>query len=249
MKIIVAACASVMLAGCVTESAQFKPSVGQETLVRDGQPALVSTKSRSIVLIRPASRHIEQGARPIYIVAVMNTGATPVLMSTNDIAVEQTRNGEVITDLKVLSYDDLVREEKNRQIMRAVAVGVSSAANSYSASQAGYYQGRGTVYTPRGPVRYTVSGYDPAAAALAQANASATNSAMIRDAVETGQRNMATLEQQVLKDNTVMPGEWVGGQVHIAPPVNDPDGKFYRIRVVVGSDVHEIDIAQVKSEG
>lgn len=248
MKIIVAAFAGILLAGCVTESAQFKPTAGQETIVRDGQPALVSKKPGSIVLVRPASRQIEHGARPIYVMGVMNAGTAPILVSTKDITVEQTRNGEVITDLKVLSYEDLVREEKTRQALQAVAVGVSAAANSYSASQAGYYQGQGTVYTPRGAVGYTVSGYDPRAASIAQANASATNASMISRAVETGQMNMAVLEQRVLKDNTVMPGEWIGGQVHIAPPVNDPDGKFYRIRVVVGSDVHEVDVAHVKSD-
>jgi hypothetical protein len=31
---------------------------------------------------------------------------------------------------------------------------------------------------------------------------------MVAATVETGQRNMATLEQAVIKDNTLMPGEW-----------------------------------------
>lgn len=249
MKHIMIVGTALMLAGCVTETAQFKPLAGQETIVRDGQPALVSKKPNSVVLIRPAQRQFERGGRPIYVVAIMNAGRAPVLVTTKGITVEQTRNGEVITELKVLSYEDLVQEEKNRQTLEAIAVGVSAGANAYAASQAGYYNASGTAYTARGPVNYTVSGYSPTAAAIARSNASATNAAMIDRAVETGQRNMAALEQQVLKDNTVMPGEWVGGQVHVAPPVNDPDGKFYVIRVVVGSDVHEIDVAQTQTKG
>jgi hypothetical protein len=31
---------------------------------------------------------------------------------------------------------------------------------------------------------------------------------MIGTAIETGQRNMAVLEQAVIKDNTLLPGEW-----------------------------------------
>ena len=36
---------------------------------------------------------------------------------------------------------------------------------------------------------------------------------MISTTVEAGQRNMVVLEQSVIKDNTLMPGEWYGGQL------------------------------------
>ena len=56
---------------------------------------------------------------------------------------------------------------------------------------------------------------------------------------------MAMLERGVIKDNTLMPGEWYGGQLHIQPLVSD-DGsaKTYSIAVLVGSDRHEITIVQ-----
>lgn len=237
--------ATLALGGCVTaETAQFKPSLGQETIVRDGNPALISKKPHSIVLVRPAKREFQVGSRPVYVVGVMNAGASSVLLSTKNITVQQTRNGEPVADLKVLTYEDLVNEEKTRQVVAAVLVGVAAAGNAYGASRAGYYNANGTVYTPRGAASFRVSGYDPTAAAIAQTNASIENAAMISNAVETGQRNMAALEQQVLKDNTVMPGEWVGGQVQFASPANDPEGKAYRITIAIGSDVHEIDVSQ-----
>lgn len=62
--------------------------------------------------------------------------------------------------------------------------------------------------------------------------------------IERGQQSLAALENQVLKDNTVMPGEWIGGQVHFAKPTATESGKQYRITVVIGSDVHQIDVAQ-----
>lgn len=215
--------------------------------MRDGNPALISKKPHSIVLVRPAKREFQIGSRPVYVVGVMNAGGSSVLLSTRNITVQQMKGGEPIADLKVITYEDLVNEEKARQVVAAVLVGVAAGANAYSASRAGYYNTNGTVYTPHGSATFRVSGYDPTAAAIARTNASIENAAMINNAVEVGQRNMATLEQQVLKDNTVMPGEWVGGQVHIAPPANDPDGKYYRITLTVGSDVHEIDVAQQKA--
>jgi hypothetical protein len=80
---------------------------------------------------------------------------------------------------------------------------------------------------------------------IAQGNAAAQNDAMIEATVENGQRNMVVLEQSVIKDNTVMPGEWYGGQLHLAPPT-DQNGnqKSYTITITVGADRHVIDIAQ-----
>jgi hypothetical protein len=68
---------------------------------------------------------------------------------------------------------------------------------------------------------------------------------MIATTDEAGQRNMAALEQTVVKDNTLMPGEWYGGQLHFAPlPEQDSGQKTYTIVITVRSDRHVIDIAQ-----
>ena len=96
---------------------------------------------------------------------------------------------------------------------------------------------------PRGTYTVNTTGYSPTAAAIAQSNANAQNAAMISATVERGQANMAMLERGVIKDNTLMPGEWYGGQLHLQPLVSD-DGptKTYSIAVIVGSDRHEITI-------
>ncbi len=87
--------------------------------------------------------------------------------------------------------------------------------------------------------------YSPTAAAVAQNNAAVQNDAMVAATVESGQRNMAVLEQSVIKDNTLMPGEWYGGQLHLAPPTDQADEqKSYTIVITVGSDRHVIDVTQ-----
>jgi len=63
-------------------------------------------------------------------------------------------------------------------------------------------------------------------------------------ATKRGQANMAMLERAVIKDNTLLPGEWYGGQLHIAPLVSKDGPKSYTIVVTVGPDRHEIRIAQ-----
>jgi hypothetical protein len=81
---------------------------------------------------------------------------------------------------------------------------------------------------------------------VAQANASAQNEAMISNTIEQGQRNLSALERTVLKDNTLLPGEWYGGQLHLEPLASDSAGarKAYSVSIIVGSDRHNIEIAQ-----
>lgn len=140
--------------------------------------------------------------------------------------------------MRVVTYEMLAQEETNRQVARAILAGVAGAANAYGASQAG----RGSYITPSGR---TGTFYSPTAAVIAQNNAALQNEAMFAATVETGQRNMAALEQTVIKDNTLMPGEWYGGQLHLAPPTDQSGGpKLYSIVITVGTDRHVIEVAQ-----
>ena len=78
MRILVAFAVAALCAGCVTtESVQFQASAGQQALIRDGQPAIVSTKKNSIVMIRPASRQFQIGGRPVFVLAIYNRTAAP----------------------------------------------------------------------------------------------------------------------------------------------------------------------------
>lgn len=246
MRIAFALALAISLVGCVTtETVQFRPNAEQQALVRDGQAALISRKKNSIVLIRPASRQFRIGARPVYVVGIYNLTPSPLEFRVGNVAVAQTVNGSS-TDLKVITYEELVSEERNRQIAAAVLTGLAAGANAYSASRAGYYNANSTVVTPRGTYHVATTGYSPTAAAIAQNTAAAQNEAMIASTIERGQQNLAALEQGVMKDNTLLPGEWYGGQLHIQPLVNEGEGpKTYTITLLVGSDRHQIDVSQV----
>lgn len=228
------------LSGCVTagETVSFRASnPQQQALMRDGQPALVSRQKSSLVLVRPASRQLQANGRPVFVVAINNLGRQPVDFRVGQVEAIQHANGSDF-EMKVVTYEMLVQEEKNRQIAAALLTGLAAGANSYSASQAG----RGYYTTPSGR---TGTFYSPTAAAIAQNNAAIQNEAMISAAIETGQRNMAVLEQAVIKDNTLMPGEWYGGQLHLAPPTDQAGAaKTYTIVITVGADRHVVDVSQ-----
>ena len=45
--------------------------------------------------------------------------------------------------------------------------------------------------------------------------------------------------------DTLLPGEWYGGQLHLAPPTDQGGAqKTYTVVIIVGTDRHVIDVAQ-----
>lgn len=240
MRILAIAAVCAALTGCVTagETISFKASnPQQQAMMRDGQPALVSRQKSSLVLVRPASRQLQANGRPVFVVGINNLGRQPVDFVVAQVeAVQHVASSDY--EMKVVTYEMLVQEEKNRQVAAAILTGVAAAGNAYSASRAGY----GTYTTPNGR---TGTFYSPTANVIAQNNAAYQNEAMIAATVEAGQRNMVALEQSVIKDNTLMPGEWYGGQLHLAPPTDQGGAaKTYTIVITVGADRHVIDISQ-----
>jgi hypothetical protein len=237
-----------MLSGCVTtETVQFRPKPDQQALVRDGQSALVSRRKNSIVLIRPAAREFRTGGRPVFVVGINNLSKGPLEFRVADVQATQMVNGE-LAQLKVITYEELAQEERNRQIASAILVGLAAGANAAAASQAGYYHSTSTVYGPRGAATVNTTGYSPTAAAIAQSNAGAQNEAMISATIEQGQANLANLERSVMKDNTLLPGEWYGGQLHLQPLAQSNEAKSYKIVLMVGADRHEIEVEQASAQ-
>ena len=130
-------CAAAV-AGCVTtETVQFQPKLDQQAITRDGVPGIVSTKKDSIVIARPAAREFQIGGRPVFVLAVYNRGRTPQEFRVSNVTVTQHVNGNDAA-LKVITYEELVSEEKTRQTLAAIGAGLAVAGNAMAASQAGY---------------------------------------------------------------------------------------------------------------
>ena len=206
--------------------------------MRDGQPALVSRQKNSLVLVRPASRQLQVNGRPVFVVGINNFGKQPTEFRVAQVEAIQHVGGSDF-GMQIVTFEMLQQEEKNRQVARS-----RSRWRCRCCERLQRVSARATEATRRqavAPVRF----YSPTAAAIAQNNAAVQNEAMFAATIETGQRNMAALEQTVIKDNTLMPGEWYGGQLHIAPPTDQAGGqKSYTIVITVGQDRHVVDVNQ-----
>jgi len=243
---VVLAVGTVLIAGCNTvETVTFSPSAHQSAIVRDGIPAIVSQQKQSIVLVSPSGRGEPANGRVAFTVAIDNLTNSPLNVAVSDIQIAQTLSDGTEVALRAIPYDQLVTEEKQKEVAMALLTGLAAGANAYSAARAGYGNVNGIVYTPHGAAHYSGTYYSPTAAAVAQANANFQNEAMIQNTIATGQKNMTLLDRMILKDNTVMPHEWIGGRVIISAPISEPGKiKSYNIRIKVGNDWHSIDVSQ-----
>ena len=70
---------------------------------------------------------------------------------------------------------------------------------------------------------------------------------MISATIEQSGANLANLERSAIKDNTLLPGEWYGGQLHLEALAQSGEAKSYKIVLMVGPDRHEIEIEQAST--
>jgi hypothetical protein len=247
MRIAWAIALAALCSGCAAnEVATFQARAGQDSIIRDGQPALVSRAPNSLVMVAPASRQFRAGSRPAFVVGIYNLGQAPLQFRVAEVLATQQVAQEMV-QLKIFTYDELVQEEKNRQVAAAILTGLAVGVNAAAAANAGHYHSTSTVSTPQGLYQVHTTGYSPTANAIAQSNASAQNEALISATVERGQQNLAVLEKSVIKDDTIFPGEWYGGQLILQPLVSSSSSngpKNYSIALLVGRDRHQIDITQ-----
>lgn len=142
-------------------------------------------------------------------------------------------------------FDELVAEEQTRQLVAAFGTALSAAGRSAHAANAGETTTYGTygIVTTYGT--YSASTYDYGRAAAAQSAANAQSAADFARIEQTGAQNLAALQQQVLKDNTILPGEWIGGQVVLAPPPKGQNQSVdYAVTIPLGGETHEFLIRQ-----
>ncbi len=251
-KILILAVA-LLVSGCASsERISLFAQDGQLSRIDDGVPTLVS-KKRHVVMLKPSSHLVDGGARPHFVVAVYNGKKQPALLSASAIRGEY-RSKSGAAPLRVYKYEELVSEEKTRQRWATVAAVVQGVSASMAAANAGYTRSYGAVnanvYASNGVSAnangsFVATSYDSGRAFAAQ-QAVQSNSAANFAAIEAqGERNMRYLGNEILKDNTVEPNAWVGGQIVVDRPARSEDGsKTYSIVVPFDGEEHVFNISQ-----
>jgi len=221
--------AVALLCGCASnDRISLVADQSQQALTRDGVPALVSSK-RQVVMVRPATSLIQSRGRPAFVVAV---------------------------------YEELVGEVQRKQRWAAFGAALQGVGASMSAASAGYSRTTGLysgntygrysgalngTYSASTTGTFSSTTYDAGRAYVAQQYASAQTAANFSAIEAQGRKALDALQSSILKDNTVLPGEWVGGIVVLDAPAKGGRGTAtYRIDVNLGGEVHSFVVSQSK---
>ena len=149
--------------------------------------------------------------------------------------------------LHIFNHAELVDEVESRRRTAMVLTAISGAAGAMSASQAGYSQTTGS-YTRSSAYgnssgTYTATTYNPAMAqAAADANSyrTASNMASIEDQAQLA---LSRLQNDIIKDHTLMPGEWHGGVLVLdAPEKSQSNAAEYAITIRYDGEEHAFSV-------
>jgi hypothetical protein len=252
---------ALVVCGCASnDRISLVADQSQQALTRDGVPALVSSK-RHVVMLRPASAVVQSRGRPTFVVAVYNPGKRPVEFHAAGISA-QFNAASGPASIHVYSYEELVGEVERKQRWAAFGAALQGVSASMAAANAGYTRTTG-LYSGNTYGRYTGSlngsysasttgsfsatTYDSGRAYAAQQYASAQTAANFAAIEAHGRQALDQLQNSILKDNTVLPGEWVGGIVVLDAPAKGGDGTAtYRIDVNFAGEVHSFVVSQSK---
>lgn len=221
------------------------PAENQQAIVRDGVPALISAK-RNVVFLRPVAPKQESHERPRFVVALFNKSKSPATFSVSDIRVTSSRPRE--TQIKVYTHSELadeVERARNTQLALGIlsgaagAVSAASAGNSYTTGSFAQTSRYGTSYGT-----YSSQTYSPA---LTQAALDANNQATLSNlaGIEAqAQSKLSELQATIIKDHTLMPGEWHGAVIVLAQPEMGDAGAEYRISLRFDGEEHTFAVNQ-----
>lgn len=119
---------------------------------------------------------------------------------------------------KVYTYAQLEREAKNAATWAAVAVALSGAATAVAANNNAYRTTNTTMYTPRGMYTATSTTYDPTAAAVGTAAASAATAGGLIAIRKDLDNTLERLGGTILQTTTIKENEAYGGQIIVEKP-------------------------------
>lgn len=190
MRPVVVAAVALAFIGAPASAAKFtmQLNAGSEQVSRmeSGIAAVDNSTPGSSVRLIQAEGNLKK--RGLIQLLVMNHGDTPFNFGPENVTAKLADG----TPVAIITYEQLVREEKRRQTWAAVAAGLAAASNSMAAANSGYYHGTGTysgsTFGTFGSTPYqsstfgtaTVSGYDYGQAQVAQSIANQQNPSQLR---------------------------------------------------------------------
>jgi hypothetical protein len=230
-------------------SMQLNASAQQTARMESGVVAVDDTTGGSSVRLVQSEDDLKK--RGSVGVVVMNQSDKPFNFGPENVTAKLSDG----TPVAIITYEQLAKEEKRREMWAAIGAGLAAAGNTMSASNSGYYSGYGTyhgsTYGSFGSTPFNasssgtvmVSGYDYERAQAAQSAANAQNQATFARIAEQNAANLKSLKAY-MRTTTVDPQQMFGGTVLFELPKAARDSKAdmpVTFVVIVNGEEHKFD--------
>lgn len=239
----------LLCTGCQkTTSLKLQSSQSQELMFLDGQEMLVSNLQKSAVGIVPVSNKLKNGERISFFVATLNKSTESIIFDTTSVAANYAEK----KCLKILSYDELVAEERKKRNIELFCGTISGISNLVNASYAGH-QRTTTDFSCHSGKNFTTGTmtsqtYNPGLQNLALDRAAENNNARMNSIILSSKANLAQLTS-ILKKTTVLPGCCYGGMIQYdAPKIYKNEQRHYSINVTIEDEIHQFIVVQAMSK-
>jgi hypothetical protein len=109
------------------DTVSFQPKSYQQAIMRDGDQIISSRGRNSVVSMRPATHLVAD--HPVFIVGIENVSKSPLDFRVSEATAGQIVDGST-NPMRVYTYDELVSQEQNAQVGRAVLTGLLMSVNA-----------------------------------------------------------------------------------------------------------------------
>lgn len=211
-KVMALTVSAALLSGCVTTYSVTPIDTGEAKVTYyNGRATTDLELANGAVKITPLG--VAETGRISFAVAGYNKAATPANFGSENF----TANVGGAT-VRVFTYAQLEKEAKTAATWAAVAVAVSGAGAAIAANNNAYSTTNTTMYTPRGVYTAQSTTYNPTAAAINTAAATAATAGGLYAIRKDLDATLDRLGGTVLQTTTVEPGDSYGGQIIVEKP-------------------------------
>lgn len=250
MRIFIVLILLLGLTGCQTMTAlDLKPKTKQQRFYDDGAVSVASRAETSLAIVAASNAETPNGQRIQLALKVENIGNQPFDIDTSNIRVVSS----FPKPIKVYSYDQLAKEERDARNTAIILSAIAGAANSYSAAQASSVTTSGSynsnTYGPAGSYsttgNYSSTTYDPLRGQIASDLANQQTSNQINNISQGSDVRQNNLRATILKRTTVFPqSQHAGLFVFDAPALKQNEVRSYKITVNLNGERHTFNLVQ-----
>lgn len=214
-------------------------SSGVELRFNKGTATAFAARETSAVQVTPLG--VNSRGRLEFAVAAFNDGTSPINFGVENVSV-------TVDDVqtRLFTHLELSSEARRDATTAAIIIAVAGGVSAYAAQQNAYSTGTGSVTSRFGTSTYTYRQYNPTAAAIGSASATAGTAIGLQNVSNALDATLTQLGDSILQTTTIDPDDAYGGRI-VTDRVHPENPLAVLLRVTLGEDVFDFPFSVMQS--